>query len=597
VTIDVTRRVQALYVPVGDGVRLAVDVWLPVERTAAGGRVSTVVRSTRYHRAEAPPTPMPRDGAGPDTDSNSRAGQLWTNAGFALVLVDARGTGASFGSRRGELSEQEIADFDEIIAWVAAQPWSDGRVGAFGVSYEGQAAELVARLRSPHLFAVAALFSPHDPYRQLFYPGGCATADRFARWMYESQRKDGVDGALQRLANLTGQPPETLGTATSVKPVDGPDGPALLQDATHDHQANVDVSQLMRRLPFRDDRAAALDWEATAPTSAQKAIESSGVPMLVRAGWLDGAFAAGALIRFATVANHQHVEIGPWGHGGETVADTLDPTRTLVSDDLSPGGQDQRLVDFFTRYVQRGERPDGPGSLSFGTLGAEGWHTVDSWPPAGLDVRRWYLRSGGELTVEAGPVETVRRAVDPDASTGGTNRWLAIDQGQGASYPDRRVADETLATFTTTPLSADVHVLGFPVVTLRLATTGSDGAAYVYLEDVGPDGAVTYVTEGCLRLTHRRTHGPAEPTRLGVPRSFARADGLTTNPGECLDLVVELLPVSALLRAGHRVRVAIAGHDASCFERYGPAAEAFTFELGEQSCLDLPVVTAAAELS
>ncbi|MFZ0215352.1 MAG: MmcQ/YjbR family DNA-binding protein, partial [Candidatus Dormiibacterota bacterium] len=52
-TIDATRRVQSLYVTVGDGVRLAVDVWLPVGRTAAGGRVSTIVRATRYHRADA----------------------------------------------------------------------------------------------------------------------------------------------------------------------------------------------------------------------------------------------------------------------------------------------------------------------------------------------------------------------------------------------------------------------------------------------------------------------------------------------------------------------------------------------------------------
>ena len=112
-------------------------------------------------------------------------GNLWNDAGFALVLVDARGTGASFGTRTGELAEQEIIDYGEIITWMAAQPWSDGRVGVYGVSYEGQAAELMARLGNRHVYALAALFSPFDPYRQLFYPGGCATADRFAVWMCE----------------------------------------------------------------------------------------------------------------------------------------------------------------------------------------------------------------------------------------------------------------------------------------------------------------------------------------------------------------------------------------------------------------------------
>ncbi|MFZ0216774.1 MAG: CocE/NonD family hydrolase, partial [Candidatus Dormiibacterota bacterium] len=548
------------------------------------GRVSTIVRATRYHRADAPSGPAPA------ADTNSAAGNLWNGAGFALVVVDARGTGASFGARAGELGEREIDDYGEVIAWVAAQPWSNGRVGVYGTSYEGQAAELVARLRNPHLLAVAALFSPLDPYRQLFYPGGSATEGRFARWMGESQLKDGVVGALERLAALTGRPPETIRRPSPAKPVDGPEGQALLEEAIGEHQANTDVGALMSRVPFRDDRVAGLDWEATAPASSQAAIESTGVPMLVRAGWLDGAFAAGALVRFATFSNHQEVEIGPWGHGGETFADPLCPGGGLDADESSPEGQDRRLVEFFSRYLQRDERPEGHGTMRFSTLGTGRWQTVSSWPPEGLTVRRWYPGATGGLTETAGPAEVVRCAVDPTASSGVTNRWLAIDLGQAPAYPDRRIADEVLRTFTTARFPADLHVLGFPLVSLRLATSGSDGAVYVYLEDIDPDGEVTYLTEGCLRFLHRQTSGPAEPARLGVPRTFSRADALPVGPGQYLDLPVELLPVSALLRAGHQARVAIAGHDAACFARYGPGEETFTLELGEHTYVDLPVV-------
>jgi hypothetical protein len=56
-----------------------------------------------------------------------------------------------------------------------------------------------------------------------------------------------------------------------------------------------------------------------------------------------------------------------------------------------------------------------------------------------------------------------------------------------------------------------------------------------------------------------------------------------------MGLTVQLLPVSAVVPAGHRIRVAFAGHDASCFTRYGPAEETFTLELGSGSHLDLPV--------
>jgi len=587
--LDPSRRLQSLYVPVGDGVRLAVDVWLPVERIAAGEAVGAVVRTTRYYRATRP------DGVGPEHDTNRAEGEQWTTAGFAFVVADARGTGASFGTRTGELSEREIADYDELIDWVAARPWSNGRVGAYGTSYEGQAAELVARLQNPHLVAVAALFSPNDPYRQLFYPGGAATSGRYARWMSEVQLKDGVIGARERLAELQGLPAEAIEPPTPVKPVDGPDGPALLAEAVADHQANVAVDELMDRVPFRDDRVDGLDWPITSPAAAYDAIAATGVPLLTRVGWVDGAFVTGALTRFAALPNHQTVEIGPWGHGGRTRADPLRPFDPLdEGEPAGPEGQDRRLVEFFARYLAGDPAaPSGKGTLTFSTLGTDQWRTADAWPPEDLAVRRLYPGTAGELADEPGPASPVRYVVDPGSSTGPTNRWLAGELGQGAAYPDRCQADETLLTFTSAPLRADVHVLGFPVVTFRLATTGTDGVVYVYLEDVGPDGAVTYLTEGCLRFLQRATAGPAEPTGLGVPRSFARADELPVEPGEELDLVVELLPVSALLQSGHRIRIAIAGNDASCFSYHGfsydgAPRETFTLTLGESTRLDLP---------
>jgi len=412
--------------------------------------------------------------------------------------------------------------------------------------------------------------------------------------MCESQIKDSVAGAVERLSELTGLPAEEFTPPTPVKGVDGPDGPALLQAAIGEHQANVDMQKLLGRAAFSDDCLPGLDWQATTPAGVRPAIEATGVPMLIRAGWLDGAFAAGALRRFATFANQQEVEIGPWGHGGRTYADTLRPDGTLAGDRLVPEGQDRRLVEFFTRYVERAEAPDGMRSLTFGTLGTDQWHAVSSWPPEGACLRSWYLTSSGQLASDVGPAANLRYVVEPAASTGPTNRWLAVDLGRGTAYADRRDADEALLTFTSEPLPAGLHVAGFPVISLRLATSGSDGAIYAYLEDVAPDGTVTYLTEGCLRFLHRATTGPAEPTRLGVPRSFARADRLAVEPGQDLDVAVELLPIAALLRAGHKIQVALGGHDAACFDRYGPPDETFTVQLGDHSALDLPILASGS---
>ena len=76
-----------------------------------------------------------------------------------------------------------------------------------------------------------------------------------------------------------------------------------------------------------------------------------------------------------------------------------------------------------------------------------------------------------------------------------------------------------------------------------------------------------------------------------MPRSFARADRLVVEPNKVIDLAVELLPTAALFRVGHKIRVARGGHDAACFDRYGPDDETFTVQVGEHSRLELPVLT------
>src|SRR5690606_15614775 len=181
---------------------------------------------------------------------------------------------------------------------------------------------------------------------------------------------------------------------TPAKPVDGPDGAALLDAAVEEHQANADAHDLMAAAPFRDSSVPGLDWAAASPSTST----SSDVPMLVRAGWLDGGFAAGALTRFATRTNPQEVEIGPWSHGGGGLADTMRPNGLADGHLLDPDGQDRRLVRFFARHLDEGGDPAGTRTLRVVSLGSRDWHTVASWPPEGLTVRRAYLGGAGTLT-------------------------------------------------------------------------------------------------------------------------------------------------------------------------------------------------------
>jgi hypothetical protein len=103
---------------------------------------------------------------------------------------------------------------------------------------------------------------------------------------------------------------------------------------------------------------------------------------------------------------------------------------------------------------------------------------------------------------------------------------------------------------------------------LFLSSSESDGSVFAYLEDVAPDGRVTYLTEGELRLLHRRLCAePAPIDSYGPCHSYRSEDTQPMPPDALQEVTIGLHPISALLRAGHSLRIALAGHDASTFAR------------------------------
>ncbi len=183
--------------------------------------------------------------------------------------------------------------------------------------------------------------------------------------------------------------------------------------------------------------------------------------------------------------------------------------------------------------------------------------------------------------------------VDFEATTGTTTRWQTLIGGIPVRYPDRREADERLLSYTSAPLDGDVEVTGAPVVTLWVTSDHEDGAFFAYLEDVAPDGRVTYITEGQLRAVHRRVSRQEAPYPVAGPyHSFCREDALPLTPGEPAELSFALFPTSVLFRRGHRIRVAVAGHDAGNFRRYpakGQPRIRLHREPGRASRISLPV--------
>jgi uncharacterized protein len=149
---------SSCYVTVRDGTRLAVDVYLPADRGQE--RLPAILVFTPYYRRFAL-----IEGA-PDTVEPAASAAAYRDAlvpqGYALVVVDTRGAGASFGTRDGFRSPVERDDYFDIVAWLIAQPWSDGKAGAIGVSYVGAAACFLAGTGHPAVRAVAPLFAVWD---------------------------------------------------------------------------------------------------------------------------------------------------------------------------------------------------------------------------------------------------------------------------------------------------------------------------------------------------------------------------------------------------------------------------------------------------
>ncbi len=143
---------EARYLTMRDGVRIAIDVWLPPARSAP---IPALIRATRYWRALGVTDRFP-------ADSNLEEATAVTDAGYARVLVDVRGTGASFGTWSSPWAPAEVADLGEVVDWIVAQSWSNGRVGAYGVSYEGNTAEFVGTVGREAVKAVVPRFDDFE---------------------------------------------------------------------------------------------------------------------------------------------------------------------------------------------------------------------------------------------------------------------------------------------------------------------------------------------------------------------------------------------------------------------------------------------------
>lgn len=602
---------RSLHIPMRDGARIAVDVFLPAARDP-GARLPAILRPTRYFRATAvrPPFHLLPVAELPDLYADAR--RRFLAAGYAWVDMDVRGSGASSGRQAYPWWTEEVRDEGEVVDWIVAQPWSSGRVGALGVSYDGTASELLLTCGHPAVRAVAPLFSLFDVYADVAFPGG-VHLERFTEawgWFNAALDRNDNPGAMALALWLTLRSasvpvPERgfRGAASAVlramlagvRPVDEDRDGALLAAAIAEHAVNLDVHAGAKRVRARDDGGLMEESpeetiDACSPHRHAADLRASGAAVYGVSGWRDGAYQHSAVKRFRTVTTPgSRMLLGPLCHGGKLYVSPGRPTRATGFD------LDGELLRFFDLHLH--DRDDGIGAeapVRYYTTGEEAWKSASSWPPPGTRPRALYLSAGRALAWERPDREDADEyRVDPATGTGERSRWRGLLSPLVRSdYADWHPRGARLLTYTSAPLAADLTVTGHPLVTLYFASTGDDATIFAYLEEVEADGTVHYLTEGQLRASHRAIAEEA-PYASAVPyHSCRRGDAAALPRGEVVEIVLDLLPLSHRLRRGSSIRLALGGADRDHFEAPPDAGARWRVHrgAGRASRIELPVV-------
>jgi uncharacterized protein len=571
-----------------DGIRLSTDVYLPArEGQVAPGTWPTILGRTSYDK-EA------------DWLWVKPVAKFFVPCGYAVVVQDLRGRHRSEG--RGEyyhvVNPREGTDGYDTVEWIAAQPWSNGRVGTVGTSHGAVVQAALALHRPPHLTAMWL-------------------DDGFWNWFRNGARQG---GALEL---------DTLGMMF----LHGHDSHEAEEDPNV-ARAMADAAQHLREWVMRMPLKPGCSPLALIPSLEQTFINYScrgeedefwrqdcinfeehldcfdDVPTVVRCGWYDIFALANGNVYPRLVAGREgpvRLIFGPWVHMGceRAWAGDVDfgPSAALDGS-TGPSANELRLA-WFDRwpngvdddppvriFVMGGGsgRKNRDGRLEHGGV----WRSENEWPLARARSTPFYFHHGGLLSAEL-PASTNPPAAyrfDPEhpvptisANVASYYEHLPVPDGilpsmapprsrmrsivlQGPSnqreapgilaccppYPPIAARPDVLV-FQTTPLEADVEVTGPIVVKLWVSSSAPDTDFTAMLLDVYPpnedypQGYDLNLCDGIQRARYRD--------------GYDRARFMT--PGEVYPVTIELGPTSNRFVAGHRIRVHVSS---SSFPRF-----------------------------
>jgi predicted acyl esterase len=475
-------HLQKTWIPMKDGVRLAVTLYMP-KGAKARERFPAILEYLPYRKDD--------DEAVRDFGTYS----YFARRGYVGARVDIRGFGASEGAPPDrEYSAQEQQDAEEVIAWLAHQPWSSGAVGMLGISWGGFNSIQMALRKPPALKAILAVAATEELFKEdVHYMDGVFHVDEFELTMDLDQGR-------------TGAPDFSLDDSLIGPRMDSP--PWSLSYLKHQRDG------AFWRAPLRP-------------------IEQLAIPAFLIGGLQDG-YRDSIPRMLEKVKAPLKAWIGPWNHGFPNDSD-YGPLYEWRD-------QAVRWFDYWLKGLDTGVLND-PRVVVF----QQHWHPpeshsqdvpgewrAESWPPAGLNPTTLYLQPEHHLSTDGTRTASDLLRYVPSAGVEAGFWW-------GELLTDQRPVDAYSLTYDSEALAEELAVLGIPRVTLRAAADARLADWFVRLCDISPDGQVTLVTGAGINGAQRN--------------SMAEPEDLT--PGKFYRLSIDLHLASWVFPKGHRIRIAI----------------------------------------
>lgn len=528
VVTDKDQRIR-----MSDGTVLVADVLRPArDGKAVPGRFPVLLTQTPYNK---------------NVPTQSFAVPYLVERGYVQVIVDVRGTGGSSGKWLA-LDRREQRDGFELVAWAASRnrPWSNGRVGTYGISYAAINQFLTAAQHPPALKAMFPIVPSGDPYRDLITNGGQPNIGFTMGWF----------GLVTGTSLL---PPTYLAS-----------DPALAAAVWSGHLRRATEFQALMAAEGLRGGDVIYDsdfWRRRAPLTH---IDKVRTPTFIFGSWYDVFQRSQPMLYQRLRRNGVPAKLfmGHWDHLAGSRGGTLPEGGMPARDEMALRWMDRHLRGHVDATLDRDVAP-----VTYYEIGSGKYRRVSQWPATSMRTGTLRLAgpagpgSPGRLTT-GGPAgarpDTLLPVPVAGLCTRSANQWTAGVIAETPCAEDHRLNDHTGLVYDL-PLRRSLRLLGPMNARLFLSTTSTNGLVSVRVEAVAPDGSVRHISSGVQVLSMRqldRARSMVRDGRILQPwHPFTKAAERSMAP--VMEVNVEIFSSGAVIPAGHTLRLALQAADAA----------------------------------